>query len=446
MPSHSIELVTWQERPARIPGTLPKLQGSIPSANRRLAPLFLPKRPTPPRHIPRLPQEIIHLIIESLCDDEDDDEEDEDDDAWESSSASLARLCLVSKDFLLPSRKALYEKVTITKGSSHIHTQSQLLLDSLMLHPHLAARVRQIRLELDNEYEDPLPPDQLSLDVYLQALLPHCQAVETLTVRVSYVTGYSEAKGIFKALVLLAPSLKNLTIHLNHCDLKVDEEISTLLRLARGLESLDLSGSLTWVGEPPKFELDELNLSQTIHHQDTLSTLTRFSTLSLHTLRISPRPAVTGPPSVLGLRETQDPDVSRFPNLHTLQLAAYHRDGGLDTFCSHASDLPLRHLDLRVDYPRGSAGRRRSESPGPKYLHIPPDLPPTLSHLHLLVPSINDVITFLDSGTCPLLSSATFELRVRPDPGPWTRIAIERAAKERGLCVFPFTFKFPIEH
>ncbi|KAL8279342.1 hypothetical protein RQP46_008154 [Phenoliferia psychrophenolica] len=111
---NTIELVKWQEKPARTRGALPKIRPS--SYPNRVAPLFLPK---PTRCMPHLPNEIIYLIIENVRDDDEDD-----DDGSESSNASLARLCLVSKGFLAPSRKAF-----------------------LTLHPHLAALVRRIEME-----------------------------------------------------------------------------------------------------------------------------------------------------------------------------------------------------------------------------------------------------------------------------------------------------------
>ncbi|KAL8276503.1 hypothetical protein RQP46_011104 [Phenoliferia psychrophenolica] len=398
-PKCTIELVKWQERPVRAPGALPKIRGS-PYPN-RVASLFQPK---PPRYIPRLPNEIIHLIIESLdgkCD-----------------LASLATLCRVSKDLLSLARNTLYANINLVSTSREPKESSQLLLDSLVLHPHLAARVRQIRVYVDDDEpsQSPLSPAQAPFVSYLRALLPTCSAVERLDVELSFVNDDSPAKDILGALASLAPSLKYLSVDV-YSQETVDVEVSALLRLAKGLKSLTFHGKRTWVGEPPTFELEELKVSDTCP-QETFHTLTQSSTSTIQTLLVFSNFGRWG--------ESQKPDVALFPNLRTLRMTAYHDQDQehLDKLCLGISNLPLRHLALRACSVQTFRLR---------YFHFPPNLPATLTSLSLDIPTIGNITLFLDSGMCPLLSSASFQLQSKPNP--WTRVTLARAGKEHGLRV-----------
>ncbi|KAL8279024.1 hypothetical protein RQP46_008482 [Phenoliferia psychrophenolica] len=299
----------------------------------------------------------------------------------------------------------------------------RLLLDSLVLHPHLAARVRQIRLELDEDEEPfrpPQAPGQLSLGEYLNVLLPTFTAVERLQVAVYCATtaSASAAREILGALTSLAPTLKNLQVIIKSPHQTVEVEVSALFRLAKGLTSSHCYGPFTFVGETPTFELEELNVSDDCPRA-RFDALTQFSKYSLHTLRVSPYLNRHS-----GDSESQELDLGTFPNLQSLRIESYHEQVHLDDILSHIPNLPLRHLDLQVGF---------TDSRLLRYFPIPPDLPATLTHLRLDVPSVGDVTTLLDSGTCPHLVRAEFGLQF--EPNPWIRIEVARAAKERGLRV-----------
>ncbi|KAL8279025.1 hypothetical protein RQP46_008483 [Phenoliferia psychrophenolica] len=409
-PISRLELVKYQERPALPRGALPKARPS-PYPN-RVAPLFLPKQPNPPRHIPRLPNDIIHLIVESLCDDIDFDDEFADD-----PFPFLARLCLISKDFLHPARKALYTSIFIFSDFVYPLATCRRLCDSLIRHPHLAARVRRIEIREDPPPPPPAPtaPDgpRISISSYLKLLEPVCTAVNSLRVFLWFKEGLTQAGAtdIFKALGLFAPRLKRLELIVTSEE-SMGEKVSALLRLARGLKVLKYRGPP--LDEPPAFELEELIVSEGSGAAN-FDALTQSSRSSLRTLDYS---------SGTGRGRVPTPDLTRFPNLEFLRVLIQYKKGAFESLTSSLLDLPLRHLDLKV---------RSRHTHVVKCHNIPTRLPHALTHLRLDVKSTDNITSFLKSGSCPLLSSATFRLKAKPDP--WTRLAVARAAKARGLRV-----------
>ncbi|KAL8276502.1 hypothetical protein RQP46_011103 [Phenoliferia psychrophenolica] len=476
----TIELVKWQERLARTRGALPKIRGS-PYPN-RVGPLFQPKPPKAPRHIPHLPNEIIHLIIENLDNFMD--------------RAPLATLCLVSKDFLLPSRKALYASISIYEDDplNEPKDYSALLCSSLSLRPHLAALVRRIKIFDPNRHNSPkywvpsrqrtkyfpIPPD----------LPPTLTHIRLNTILIDDITTFLESG--------TCPLLSSAKF-----ELQSKPNPWSLIAMARAAKE----GGLRVVEKEPRwdgnYDLDQRSVTELGMPPHIMLYLVKWQGRpprtrgALPKIRGSPYPSRVTP---LFLPE-KPRHIPRLPN-EIIHLIIENFDNLYDlatlaTLCRVSKDflLPSRKAlyatvsifghfepseesckilcDSLTLHPHLAALVRRIEMrPGPDtsgpapphticipnysylkklapiylrvyahdghrhhkaYLAIPPNLPPTLTHLRLDVPGIDDIVKFLNSATCPLLVIAEFGLP--SEPNPWTRIEVARAAKQRGLRV-----------
>lgn len=412
-----------QALPGRIcyPGALPRLRPTpYPARSTPLVPGLPP--PPQPNTIPHVPNEIISLIIKHITSDDYDEHMGEfleppigDLLAWWDRRA-LVRCCLVSKAFLGPARKALYESVFIEDPGGDL-AAAELMVCTLKTAPHLASLVRAIIIRREEPpqgwhagFNDPFKH-------LLCGVLKACRNIETLDLDLreqdcketaAFLAEVREHTSDLQLRVLkidFRPWTRDVRQASDEHTFPMSWVLCEILRKQSTLKQLSLiiNGPFSFLGEPRTLKLEELEVAFSFQTPADLELVSSSSRTSLTNLWMS-------------YFADDEPDWSNFPfpNLDTLRLVRIPTK--LAAFHSRISHLPLRRLNI-------------SDANPPPHYNPFPHLPPTITHLLIPIPDSRHLVAFLASPHARTLARGFFDPHPRPVT-PWAETKLALAARD----------------